>query len=254
MPFSPKEDSMNRIKPIEIVCHKGANEYAPENTFVSTQLCIDWGMDFVEIDVSASKDGVLYLLHGPEVDRTTNGHGHLCDLLSEDIDRLDAGSWFHPQFAGERVPRLESFLHWVKGKIKVFFDVKAGVELQPLIDLVYDVGLEHECFFWFDILLSTVRFRKLDQHLPLKVNINKVKHVALVVEEFGADIVEIELQSISQKLLDTCREYELKIMVNHLRKEPEAFRQILNWGVDMVNVDHGDLFARVAREFTQYAT
>lgn len=202
---------------IEIVCHKGANEYAPENTFASTQLCIDWGMDYVEIDVSASKDGVLYLLHGPEVDRTTNGHGHLCDLLSEDIDRLDAGSWFHPRFAGERVPRLEPFLHWVKGKI-------------------------------------TVRFRKLDQQLPLKVNISKVKHVALVVEEFGVDIVEIGLQSISQKLLDTCREYELKVMVNHLRKEPEVFRQILDWGVDMVNVDHADLFARVAREFTRYAT
>ena len=135
------------MQPVEIVCHKGANEYAPENTMASTQLCIDWGMDYVEIDVNASQDGVLYLLHGPDVDRTTNGHGLLQEMHSEEIDRLDAGSWFHPRFAGERVPRLEPFLRWVKGKIKVFFDVKAGVDLQSVVDLVYDVGLEHECFF-----------------------------------------------------------------------------------------------------------
>ncbi len=236
------------MRPLEIVCHKGANEYAPENTMASTQLCIDWGMDYVEIDVSASKDGVLYLLHGSEVDRTTNGHGCLCDLLSEEIDRLDAGSWFHPRFVGERVPHLESFLPWVKGKIKVFFDVKAGVDLQQVIDLVYAVGLEHECFFWFDTLLSTVRFRKIDQQLPLKINIGKIEHVALVVEEFGADIVEVGLQSMSRELLDACRDHGVKVMVNHLKKEPEAFRQILDWGVDMVNVDHGDLFARIAKK------
>jgi glycerophosphoryl diester phosphodiesterase len=98
------------MKPVEIVCHKGANEYAPENTIASTQLCIDWGMDYVEIDVSASKDGVLYLMHDPDVDRTTNGHGLLRDMLSEDIDCLDAGSWFDPSFTEERVPRLEPFL------------------------------------------------------------------------------------------------------------------------------------------------
>lgn len=236
-------------KPIEIVCHKGANEYAPENTYASTQLCLDWGMDYVEIDVNTSKDGVLYLLHGPEVDRTTNGHGCIHDLLAEEIDRLDAGRWFHPRFAGEHVPRLEPFLRWIKGKIKVFFDVKSGVELQSVIDLVYDVGLEHDCFFWFDTLLATTRFRQLDQRLPLKVNISRAEQVALVAEEFGANIVEVGLQSINQDLLDSCRKHSIQVMVNHLKKDPAAFRQILRWGVDLANVDHGDVFAQVAQEF-----
>jgi glycerophosphoryl diester phosphodiesterase len=237
------------MKPVEIVCHKGANEYAPENTMASTQLCIDWGMDYVEIDVNTSKDGVLYLMHGPDVDRTTNGHGIPQEMLSKEIDRLDAGSWFNSDFVGEHVPRLKPFLRWVKGKIKVFFDVKAGVELQPIIDLVYDMGLEHDCFFWFDTLLSTVRFRRLDQQLALKINVRQAEQVALAVEEFGANIVEIEVQSLNRKMLDTCREYDVKVMVNYLKKEPEVFRRILDWGVDMVNVDHGDLFARIAREY-----
>ena len=47
---------------VEIVCHRGANEYAPENTYPAAQLCIDWGMDYVEIDVNTSKDGVMYVV------------------------------------------------------------------------------------------------------------------------------------------------------------------------------------------------
>ncbi|NJN82104.1 MAG: hypothetical protein HC802_07375 [Caldilineaceae bacterium] len=90
---------VHRTEPrqIEIVCHKGANEYAPENTYAAAQLCIDWGMDFVEIDVNRSHDGMHYILHGPELDATTNGRGRIDAMLAAEIDQLDAGSWFDPR-------------------------------------------------------------------------------------------------------------------------------------------------------------
>ena len=50
----PEDLTMNPS--IEIVCHKGANEYAPENTFAAAQRCIKWGADYVEIDVWTSRD------------------------------------------------------------------------------------------------------------------------------------------------------------------------------------------------------
>jgi hypothetical protein len=87
-----------------------------------------------------------------------------------------------------------------------------------------------------------------NQRTSLKIKVGRVSHVPLAVEEFGANIVEIGIQSLSQKMLGICREYGVKVMVNHLKKEPEVFRQILDWDVDMVNVDHGDLFARIAEE------
>lgn len=235
-------------KPIEIVCHKGANEYAPENTFASSQLCIDWGVDYIEIDVNLSKDGVYYLLHGPEVDKTTNGHGNLSELTSAEIDQLDAGSWFDAKFAGERVPRLETFLPWVKGKAKLFIDVKAG-HPKPLIDLIYAHGFEHECFFWCGHDPWVREFRKLDQQLALKVNVNSVAEVIAAHERLAANIVEVDPANVSQPLLDECRRRAIKVMVFEKRKSAPAFRQILEWGVDMVNLDHADLFQQVASEF-----
>lgn len=92
------------MKRIEIVCHKGANEYAPENTYAAAQRCIDWGVDYVEIDVRTSKDGVFYLLHDETLERTTNGHGPIAQRTAAEIEQLDAGSWFDPRFADQRVP------------------------------------------------------------------------------------------------------------------------------------------------------
>lgn len=239
---------MMHNRTIEIVCHRGAHEYAPENTFAAAQKCIDWGMDYVEVDVNTSKDGVLYVFHGPDLERTTNGTGRITELTSEEIDTLDAGSWFSPEFATERIPRLDAFLSWIKGKAKVFFDVKME-DPQPVIDLVYKIGLEQECFFWFGSHQAAVRFRELDQHLPLKINVSKVEDVAVAVKEFGANIVEVKLDAMNRELQNACREHSVKIMIFHTQKDPEAFRQILRWGVEMANVDHGDLFAESAREF-----
>ena len=232
---------------IEIVCHKGANEHAPENTYPAARLCIDWGVDYVEIDVNTSKDGVMYLLHGPDLDRTTNGTGYIAERTSEEIDQLDAGSWFSPEFAGEKVPHLEPFLRWIKGKASVYFDVKRA-DHQQLIDLVYEVGLESECFFWSGSNAWALKLRELAPDLPVKINADTVEKLIEAHDVFGAKIIEVGLNSMSRALQDACRERNIKLMIYHQQKDPEAFRQILRWNADMVNLNHGDVFLEVARE------
>lgn len=232
---------------IEIVCHRGANEHAPENTYAAAQLCIDWGIDYVEIDVRTSKDGVMYILHDLSVNRTTNGSGLLRSLTSEQVDRLDAGSWFDEKFAGERVPRLKPYLRWIKGKAKVYFDVK-DADLKELIDLVYEVGLENDCFFWFGNPKMVEEFRRLDQQLSLKVNASSPAEVAEAHERYGANIIEVGLDRMSEELREACRARGIKLMIYHPQKDAEAFRRVIEWDVDMINLNHGDLFQQVQRE------
>lgn len=237
---------------IEVVCHKGANAVAPENTYAAAQRCIEWGVDYVEIDVNRSRDGVHYILHGPSVEQTTNGRGNIQDLSSGEIDGLDAGSWFHADYAGERVPRLEPFLRWIKGKAKVFLDVKLA-NLPELIALVYELGLEDECFFWFGNDADARAFRRLDERLALKINVASVADVIRADEEYAANLVEVQLKNMSQPLVEECRRRGLRIMVYHSEKDPGAFRQVLRWGADLINLDHGDLFLRVAAEYASAA-
>jgi glycerophosphoryl diester phosphodiesterase len=66
----------------------------------------DRGADMLEADVRLTRDGRLVLLHDADVDRTTNGRGPAAALTLDELRRLDAGGWFSPAFADERVPEL----------------------------------------------------------------------------------------------------------------------------------------------------
>ena len=229
---------------IEIVCHRGANEYAPENTYAAAQLCIDWAMDYLEIDVNTSKDGVMYVLHGPQLEKTTNGAGMIFEHTAAELDQLDAGSWFAPQFAGERIPRLEPFLCWLKGKIKIFFDVKLA-DLNQLIKLVHNVGLAEDSFFWFELNAVAREFRRLAPDLPLKINAATVEQVIEAHQKYQASIIEVGLDNLTPDFMAACRHYGLKVMVNYGGKAPNVFQEIVRWQPDMINTDHGDIFARI---------
>lgn len=76
---------------------------------------IELGAGMIEADVRVTSDGVPVMMHDSDVRRTTSGAGIVSDLSWAEISRLDAGSWFDPQFAGERVPRLEDLFELAEG-------------------------------------------------------------------------------------------------------------------------------------------
>ncbi len=90
--------------------HRGDRTAAPENTLPALRAAIEGPMDVVETDVRLSADGVPVLFHDHWLDRTTDGSGRMRDLTLAELQGLDAGSWFSKEFAGERIPTLESFL------------------------------------------------------------------------------------------------------------------------------------------------
>ncbi len=230
----------------EIVCHRGANKHAPENTYASTQLCIDWGVDYVELDVRRSADGVMYMMHDAKVDRTTNGTGYLNQLDSSVVDGLDAGSWFSPEFVDERVPRLEPYLRWLKGRIKVYFDVK-DADIAELVALVREVGMENESFFWFSDDAQAREFRRIAPELKLKINAATVEQAEAAARDFKADLVEVRLRHLTPELTEACRQHGLEIMIYEPLADREAFVRIVEIGADMVNLNDGDLFREVQR-------
>ena len=230
--------------PVEIVCHKGANKLAPENTLAAARLCVEWGVDYVEIDVHTSSDGVLYIFHGPNLERTTNGSGWIGAYSAAELDQLDAGSRFSPAFAGEPIPRLEPFLRWIKGKAKIFFDVK-NVDPRQLVDLVNDIGFEKGCFFWSFDAEWMQRLRALDPRLALKVNVRTPEDAEKAWREFGARFVEVGPENVTPELLSVCHRLGMRVMVLYLANDPEIFRRILASGADMINTDYGNEFLAV---------
>ncbi|HEX2113724.1 MAG TPA: glycerophosphodiester phosphodiesterase [Alphaproteobacteria bacterium] len=100
----------------QIIGHRGAKVNAPENTLVSIKKAHEEGATWVEFDVKLTSDGVPILIHDATLERTTNGQGEVCNRSLEDIRRLDAGRWFGPAFAGERVPTLAEALDFMAAR------------------------------------------------------------------------------------------------------------------------------------------
>lgn len=236
---------------IEVVVHRGANREAPENTLAAARRCIELGVDYVEVDVRLSRDGVHHVMHDPTVDRTTDGAGPIAELTSAQIEKLDAGSWFAPEFAGERVPRLEDFLRALQNQTKIYFDVKTA-NLDQLLRQVKDTGFEQKCFFWMDPNHNDFEkpFRAAAPNLPLKINAYTPKEVDKAKQEHNANIIECRLSSMTPEFIAACRKYGMKIMVNVLGEVPASvYRQVLDSPADMILVDDPALFMKVRKEW-----
>lgn len=98
-----------RERPLSIA-HRGHSIAYPENTLVAYRQAIDIGVEMIECDVNITRDGKLVMIHDSTLDRTTSGSGRVSSATWEEIQRLDAGGKFKPEFAGARVPSTEETL------------------------------------------------------------------------------------------------------------------------------------------------
>ena len=94
------------------IAHRGAGKLAPENTLAAFRHGAALGWRAFEFDVKLSADGVPFLLHDTELERTTNGTGKGGELSWRELSILDAGSWHSAPFAGEAPPTLQAVLRW----------------------------------------------------------------------------------------------------------------------------------------------
>jgi glycerophosphoryl diester phosphodiesterase len=83
-----------------VIGHRGAAGKWPENTLLSIQHAISYGVDWVEIDVR-SIDGEIIVMHDDTLDRTTNGTGFIDAHSLASLRSFDAGR-------GERIPLLST--------------------------------------------------------------------------------------------------------------------------------------------------
>ncbi|MCX7817648.1 MAG: glycerophosphodiester phosphodiesterase family protein [Kiritimatiellae bacterium] len=115
---------------MKIVAHRGASRSAPENTLAAIRAAILEGADGVELDVRLTRDSEPVLLHDPDLLRTTGDPRPVAHCLLTDLAALDAGSWWSPTYAGERIPTLAEALAIAKVEL-INLDLKNDPDASP---------------------------------------------------------------------------------------------------------------------------
>lgn len=137
------------IAETQITAHRGSSRSAPENTMAAIAAAVEEMADYVEVDVQLTKDGVIVLGHDANLKRVAGVNRSMASLTWEEIQELEVGSWFSPEFAGERIPLLEEVLDFCKGKISLNIEIKnLGKESQlpeRVVRLIREKDMEEQC-------------------------------------------------------------------------------------------------------------
>ncbi|MET0872561.1 MAG: glycerophosphodiester phosphodiesterase family protein [Paeniglutamicibacter terrestris] len=129
-----------------LIGHRGAAGVAPENTLSAVMAGSQSGADFVEIDVQLSRDGVPFIFHDDTPARTTNvedifperANDPITSFSWEELQQLDAGSYFSEAFTGQRIPHFDAVADSLTGNTGVFIEIKSPAKSPGVEKVVAD--------------------------------------------------------------------------------------------------------------------
>lgn len=227
-----------------VIGHRGASGHAPENTLAAFRKAVALGATFIETDLQLSRDARFVAIHDATLNRTSNGQGTVHDMTLAEIRRLDAGSWFGSEFAGERIPTLEELLQFSKNHDVVFY-----LELKPagswggehaLIGALRESGeIPRTVVISFDPSV-VLNLRKIEPTLMTGLlfdgQIGKPIEKAL---EVGARQLAVRGDLVTPALLAAARKNDLQVVCWTVN-QPAHMRMLMAAGVDGIMSDYPD--------------
>ena len=248
-----------------VIGHRGSGLMAPENTLAAIRLAVRHGADHIENDIMRTKDGALVITHDLDLTRTTDveqvfpgrtSH-HVADFTLAEIKQLDAGSWFGPQFAGQRVLTLREWVEAVGSSAGMLLEAKDPWAF-PGIEADIDKELRSIPTFVEALRRGTVMMQAGDEpwlraytRLAPDVPVALIHYTSptdeqLVSASTWLDAVNPALGTIDRAVVDRIHELGLTTYVwtvNHSRD----MRRGIEWGVDGIITDHPAALVRVLR-------
>jgi len=235
-----------------VIAHRGASGHAPENTLAAFKEAVALGATFIETDLQLTRDARFVAIHDDTVNRTTNGQGAVHDLTLAELRKLDAGSWFGSEFAGERIPTLEEILEFSKKNDVVFYlEMKPGGSWggeHALIGALRESGeIARSVVISFDAGVLTA-IRKVEPTLMTGLLYDgQIDDPLEKAVEIGARQVAVRGDLVTPWMLGQARRRDLQVVcwtVNH----PAHMRMLMTAGVDGIMSDYPDRLVAVEKK------
>ncbi len=238
------------LKLPKIIGHRGACGYAPENTLESIRTAADMGVEWVELDVKLTKDSIPIIFHDDDLDRTTNGSGPVREATWEDIQQLEAGSWFADSFSGIKIPSLEETV-----ELLIDLDMGLNLEIKPCAGReieTAEIALDMLSRYWDAhdrLLISSFSHVSLESARDLAPDWRR--SLLLWHEDMPADWVEladyldaatinISDQLATRDFIRQIAEMEKPALVYTIN-DPHRARILQSWGVASMFTDVPDV-------------
>lgn len=221
-----------------VVAHRGSSGTAPENTMSAFQNALHDGAKMIELDVQLSSGGEVIVFHDDVLGRTTNGQGQVRSLSLDQLQQLDAGSWFSPQFLNERIPTLEQALSFLKDKAFVNIEIKPPKEsdfklrLEKVLETVFASQMETRTLFssFHHRTLRELKERYPDLHTAA-INVPGDKRLpSELSKETGCEGFVCSIHELTQKRVDDARNSNIYVGVYTINRK-DQFEKAYKMGI-----------------------
>ncbi len=235
-----------------IIAHRGASAFAPENTIAAFQMASDLKADGIELDVKLSKDGKMVVIHDQTVDRTTNGHGLIKNLLYEEISKLDAGVTFSNNYQGEKIPLLKNVFEQVDKlliniEITNYSSIRDGLA-EDVCKLVKEMHMEERVVFSSFHPFNLMTTKRLLPEVP--VALLALPHAGGILQRsflfrwLSPQFIHPYFSDVSTKYINTQHMHNRKVNVWTVNNKHEIIR-VHEAGCDGIITDNPTLTREV---------
>ncbi|MBT4497479.1 MAG: hypothetical protein HOC74_07145 [Gemmatimonadetes bacterium] len=237
------------------IAHRGASGQglAPENTLAAFALALQIGVDALEIDVHATRDGQIVVLHDADLQRTTDRRGLVHELTLDQVRQADAGGWFGAQFRGERVPTLREVLDLARNRALVLIEVKADFIAERTLQIIADAKAGEQVVLQSFNPETVRRIHSLEPGFPVAQLIGKLagtsarrqaRKLAQTLLQDGANALAIWHGALSPAFLDEMRKRAISVWTWTVDEE-EVMRDLALLGVQGIITNYPNRLNRV---------
>ena len=232
-----------------IIAHRGFSARYPENTAVAFEKAIELGVECIEFDVYLTRDGHLVVIHDATIDRTTDGTGRVDGLTLHEIRRLDAGSWFGPEFAEERILTLAETLQLIGDRAQKNVQLKADDNSRGELTRMAVNEIDRQDAIGHAYIASeqgTIELVKsIDPRVEIcNLSVNPTSDYIARSAAIGCRILQPRHHQVDRAFVQDAQEQGMQVNPFFANDEPEM-RRLISCGVDGILTDHPDLLMNV---------
>lgn len=242
------------IPPVRIA-HRGASGtgLAPENTLAAFEQAIQLGVDAIEIDVHATVDSQIVVIHDNALDRTTDTQGTVSEMSLDEVRRADAGTWVDPAFAGQRVPILEEVLELARHRAVVLIEIKADYIAERVLQIVSSMRADDQVVMQSFNADTVRRVRALDPGIPTAWLVGKLprtparlraRRLVRQLLELGATALSIWHAALTPVFVEELRKRAVTVWAWTVDEEV-IMRDMVAMGVQGIITNYPDRLNRV---------
>lgn len=229
-----------------VAAHRGANEFAPENTLAAFRKAVELGVDLIEIDVRKTKDNVNIIMHDATLKRTTGLDGNVSDWNYADLKDVSAGKQFRQfanDFASEKISTLEETCKVVaeankefKKNVSFYVDCK-DPELPGMIRVLKEYSfLETSVFYGNDTRLLAIR--ELAPEAKLMPAYGSANTLQERIERLKPYAFDISWQSLNRELVADLHSKGIKAYSDApISATIDDLVSVIEMGIDLIQTD-----------------